>query len=170
MEQHEKDFQIKKVIYRGREWPYLVTTTGELFRIPCRYTGWKMRKVEVCQVPTGYLFTCMQDKGKKMSMNLHRIVAETFLPNPNKYEQVNHKNGIKVDNRVENLEWCSQEQNMRHAVLTGLMKSSLDIFKVREIKALFKTMKRKDIAKKYDVSISCIDRIKYGSSWKDVVC
>lgn len=45
----------------------------------------------------------------------HRVIATTFLSNPNNLKDVNHKNGIKSDNRVENLEWCSRSQNQKHA-------------------------------------------------------
>jgi hypothetical protein len=61
----------------------------------------------------------------------HRMVAETFIPNPNGYECINHKNGIRHDNRVENLEWCSRYMNHRHAVdVLGTVESK----KVRVIK------------------------------------
>lgn len=51
---------------------------------------------------------------------LHRLVAEAYIPNPENYTQVNHKDGDKSNNKVSNLEWCSASANVRHAWANGL--------------------------------------------------
>ena len=63
----------------------------------------------------GYLKTALRKGGKRHHKTVHRIIAETFIPNTRNYPVVNHKNGIKDDNRVENLEWCSFSYNTRHS-------------------------------------------------------
>lgn len=56
----------------------------------------------------------------KKNRDIHRIIAESFIPNEDNLEQVNHINGIKTDNRVENLEWCTRSDNLKHAFANGL--------------------------------------------------
>lgn len=68
----------------------------------------------------GYLVTQLYKDNKAKNCYVHRLVAEAFLENPDNKETVNHINGNKHDNRVENLEWCSRKENNEHALKTGL--------------------------------------------------
>lgn len=60
---------------------------------------------------SGYLMVILCKDGKMESHNIHRLVAEAFLPNPNGYPCINHRNECKQDNSVDNLEWCSYKYN-----------------------------------------------------------
>ena len=61
--------------------------------------------------PKGYRYVTLRKDGKQYSLKVHRLVAETFIPNPDNLPEVNHKNEDKSDNSVENLEWCSTQYN-----------------------------------------------------------
>ncbi len=63
------------------------------------------------QTSNGYLFVHLAMYGKIRPCRIHRMVAEAFIPNPDRLPTVNHKNEDKTDNRVENLEWCTQAYN-----------------------------------------------------------
>lgn len=78
-----------------------------------------IRKAEMSQ--TGYWRISLWNKGKEKHFFIHRLVAMAFIPNPNNYDLVNHIDGNKLNNNVENLEWCNLSQNVQHAYRTGLV-------------------------------------------------
>jgi len=107
---------------------------------------------------------------------VHRLVAMEYIPNPLNLPQVNHKNGIKTDNHIENLEWCSAQENITLAIKTGLTvnygeNNSNHILtnkQVLEIRAKFIPFKYtyKMLANEYGVSYQTIARILCNTMWK----
>jgi hypothetical protein len=69
-----------------------------------------------------YAGVTLSNNTSKIYPNIHRLVALAFIPNPTNKPCVNHINGIKTDNRVENLEWVNWDENIQHAYNTGLNK------------------------------------------------
>ena len=68
----------------------------------------------------GYLSVALHKDGTHKNYRVHRLVAETFISNPSNLPQVNHIDGNKLNNNVENLEWCTSQQNIQHAWTNGL--------------------------------------------------
>ena len=72
----------------------------------------------------GYLFVYLNNgRGKKERRYVHRIVAEAYIPNPNNLAQINHKDLNKHNNNMENLEWCSCIDNVRHYLRSVLVRN-----------------------------------------------
>lgn len=79
------------------------------------------RTMVPCGERESYFHVGLSKDGKAKSRRVHRLVAETFIPNPDNLRCVNHKDGNKRNNRVDNLEWCTHEQNVHHAIEHKIM-------------------------------------------------
>jgi len=67
----------------------------------------------------GYLIVSLMKENKRYCKKIHRLVAQTYIPNPDYKPEINHINGIKTDNRVENLEWVTHKENIQHSYDNG---------------------------------------------------
>ena len=105
----------------GYEERYEVSNLGMIRKIQGRYAG---RILKCFTDSDGYLCISLTKDYKSKSFFVHRLVAMTFIPNLENKPQVNHINGIKSDNRVENLEWVTASENMQHAWKNGLTKGN----------------------------------------------
>lgn len=105
---------------------------------------------------------------------VHRLVAEKYVPNPENKPQVNHKDGNKLNNNYDNLEWCNNSENRKHAISKGLhlYGENCPWSKLTKENVLFilsdKTHTRYELAEMFNVSYTTINGIKNGRSWKQL--
>jgi hypothetical protein len=155
----------------GFELFYRVTDFGQVGRV-----NGKILKPGLS--PRGYLTVSLYNgKGKSRTMKVHKLVAEAFLGPRPPGKEVNHKNGIKTDNRVSNLEYVSSGDNQRHAYRIGLRTASprkgeqhwkhkLTSEDIKEIRSLKGAMTQRAIARKFNVSEPHISLIMNGKAWQ----
>lgn len=160
---------------------YWISSDGKLFTENWKNTG-KFREMKPAKDGNGYLRTVMvDDSGKNNTVKIHRIVAQAYLSNPENKEQVNHKNSIKTDNSVDNLEWCTFDENIAHRELTNPQKAfkgsengfaKLNEEQVKEILTYYEANKpyygRADLAKRYKVAEGTIKDVVQRRRWKHV--
>jgi hypothetical protein len=99
---------------------YVVTRNGVVYSMPRKQVK-KLRVMKpVANMKADYLRVALSKNGRQELVYIHRIVAEAYIDNQENKPVVNHINGIQTDNRVENLEWCTYQENTDHAFLIGL--------------------------------------------------
>lgn len=121
----------------------------------------------------GYWALSLSVNGKAKHARVHCLMAEAFFGPRPLFMDVNHKDGDKLNNRIENLEWATELENTRHAHRLGLVPKAkgpakLTPEQVREIRSLRGRERKKDIAKQFGVCVSTIGNVWYGTFHADV--
>ena len=122
-----EDIRIK--IFNGK---YEVSSTGSIFSYARKNKIELTGKITDC----GYREILFTVDHRRVCKSAHRVVAEAFLPNPMNLREVNHKDGNKLNNRLENLEWCSSSENRIHSRDMGLQKYKINMEIADEIRKL----------------------------------
>ena len=116
------------------------------------------------------------DDGRKRNLMTHRLVAKAFIPNPENHPVVNHKDGNRINNHVDNLEWCTVQYNSQHSMKIGTSKfgSNHTVSKLNE--PFVELLKIKmalgftisELAYEYNIQSATLSLIKSGKQWKHV--
>lgn len=163
---------------KGYEGLYQVSNLGRVRSLKRRNAG--ERFLVLLNGSAGYSQVRLSKNGVAKTKNVHCLVAQAFIPNPKNLPEVNHKKGIKVDNRATQLEWCTSGENAKHAFKIGLRvgpcgekqgSSKLNEAQVRVIKHLKNIkpkMLQREIAKVFNVTNGAISLIHLGKRWNHI--
>lgn len=159
---------------------YAISTLGRVksfSRLVATYQGMRMTKERILKIqkgPRGYSIIGLLKDKKHYSPIVHRLVAKAFIPNPENKATVNHINFDITDNRVENLEWCTQKENNLHSQVNNRKvcgeKShfsrlrAADVFDIRRIYSEDK-LNQYEIADIYGVCQSTVWKIVNNKKW-----
>lgn len=129
----------KRVPVPGFEGLYEVDTNGDVFSLR------KNKKMAPTKTNVGYYEIHLYKDGKRTVKTIHRLVAETFIPNPERLPQINHKDETRTNNAVSNLEWCDQKYNLNYGTVNERMSRS----QKGRIQSKEKSLRHSDFMKRY---------------------
>jgi len=160
----------------GYEGLYAINRNGDIWSY---YSG----KILKQWLTLGYPYITLCKETKKRKRRVARLVALTFIPNPKNKPEVNHKNGIKKDNYIDNLEWVTGSENKKHAYRTGLRTGDsaikamnmairkLSFNDANKIKKLYETgdYSYRELGEMFNVSLHAIYRVVKNKAYKEAV-
>ncbi len=160
-----------KVTINGAE--YTITDKGEVF-------GKYGNRISLRPNTSGYASFTAGRKGHRINVAVHRLVAENFLPNPNKYSDVDHRDSNRMNAALENLEWVPHSENVKRAYArgnhdgraTGVKnpRAKLDDSLVTQmrIEYWFFSTSVMTLSKKYNVPWSTVSHVVNGETWVNI--
>lgn len=149
---------------------YFADENGNIFSYP-KKTRNGIRQIKPNKLKLGYLFIDLCKDGFVKKHLVHRLIADTFIENPENKPQVNHIDGNKVNNHVSNLEWCTASENQKHAIKNNLRsakgeKNSQSKLTLKQVSEIFSDNRLyKEISLDYNISMSTISSIKNKKTW-----
>lgn len=155
---------------------YLVSNFGRIYSLRRRRSKGGFLKIQTNL--KGYKHVGLTKEGREITATVHRIVCMAFLENPDNLPAINHKDGKKANNFVSNLEWCTNSENLQHALEAGLRippknekhwnakLSNEDVINIK--KRLANGERAYMILKGYNVSYQCILDIKNRRRWANI--
>ena len=163
---------------------YQISNFGKVKSLKRQRTGKNGSKVSVKKrilksgkSKSGYLQVVLCKKGICKNFSIHRLIAIAFINNPTNHPEINHIDGNKTNNKIENLEWCTRSYNCLHSYKLNLVKiikgenhknSKLNEIQVKIIRSLKDDLTQKEIAKYFNISQTNIKDILNRRTWKHI--
>lgn len=167
---------------KNYETKYLISNMGRVKSLAGKRGAVKDLILSLYEAQIGYFVVNLHDGKKQEPMvYVHRLVAYHFLPNPLNFPEINHIDGVKTNNKVSNLEWCTRSHNIKHAYRIGLKKpydmrgennpsSKLTNESVIEIRSRHDEgiLSYRELAEMYQVTETTISNAVSRKTWKYV--
>lgn len=150
----------------GYEGLYEVSNLGNVKSLNYLHTG-QEKLLSPGIYTNGYLYVVLSKNGEVKQYLIHRLVAQAFLPNPNNYPQVNHKDENKLNNNVENLEWCTAQYNNEYSKTKQVGQYDLNGNLIATWKSTVEIQRQLGFDQS-SISKCCLGKLKtaYGYIWK----